>query len=140
MLWLLAGLLVASFALSGCPRTQSPDAGSPTSAGPPPAPAKTAPEAAPAALEAPANIGNAKNADGAYVCPVMGNALTELKKELSVEHEGKVYFFCCAGCPEKFQADPAKYLTPTGTEKAGEEAPEAAHAEAGSGHEGRDPE
>ena len=25
---------------------------------------------------------------------------------------GKTYYFCCAGCKEKFSADPAKYLTP----------------------------
>ena len=29
------------------------------------------------------------------------------------EHAGKKYFFCSAGCVEKFKADPPKYLTPT---------------------------
>src|SRR5690606_32563091 len=29
-----------------------------------------------------------------------------------VEHEGRTYYFCCAGCRSKFAADPAKYLTP----------------------------
>ncbi|HUO97417.1 MAG TPA: heavy metal translocating P-type ATPase [Rhizomicrobium sp.] len=27
-------------------------------------------------------------------------------------HEGTEYFFCCAGCKAKFEADPAKYLAP----------------------------
>src|ERR1700674_4323662 len=27
------------------------------------------------------------------------------------EHAGKMYYFCCQGCQEKFSADPAKYLT-----------------------------
>jgi Cu+-exporting ATPase len=26
------------------------------------------------------------------------------------EHAGKMYYFCCAGCQQKFSADPAKYL------------------------------
>ncbi|MDE2181871.1 MAG: heavy metal translocating P-type ATPase [Alphaproteobacteria bacterium] len=28
-----------------------------------------------------------------------------------LRHEGKDYFFCCAGCKAKFAADPGKYLT-----------------------------
>ena len=28
----------------------------------------------------------------------------------SQEHGGKTYYFCCAGCKEKFKAEPAKYL------------------------------
>jgi Cu+-exporting ATPase len=28
------------------------------------------------------------------------------------QHNGKSYYFCCAGCVEKFKADPAKYLSP----------------------------
>jgi P-type Cu+ transporter len=28
----------------------------------------------------------------------------------SCDHGGKKYYFCCAGCLEKFKADPAKYL------------------------------
>ena len=28
------------------------------------------------------------------------------------EHAGKTYYFCCAGCKEKFSAEPAKYLMP----------------------------
>jgi Cu+-exporting ATPase len=31
----------------------------------------------------------------------------------SAEHAGKIYYFCCAGCREKFVADPAKHLAAT---------------------------
>ena len=28
------------------------------------------------------------------------------------EHEGRMYYFCCAGCKDKFAADPSSYLEP----------------------------
>jgi xanthine dehydrogenase accessory factor len=28
------------------------------------------------------------------------------------EHEGQTYYFCCPACRKKFEAEPAKYLTP----------------------------
>ena len=28
------------------------------------------------------------------------------------EHDGRAYYFCCAGCLTKFVTDPAKYLKP----------------------------
>lgn len=40
-------------------------------------------------------------------CPVMGGAIN---KAIFVEYQGKKVYFCCAGCPEAFQADPQKYL------------------------------
>ena len=40
-------------------------------------------------------------------CPVMGGAIN---KAIFVEYQGKKVYFCCAGCPEQFKADPAKYL------------------------------
>jgi Cu+-exporting ATPase len=44
--------------------------------------------------------------------PVCGMKVdTELAKH-RVEHGGKEYCFCCAGCATKFQADPARYLDP----------------------------
>src|SRR6266545_3362787 len=30
----------------------------------------------------------------------------------TVGHEGRTYYFCSAGCAEKFRADPQKYLEP----------------------------
>jgi len=41
-------------------------------------------------------------------CPVMeGNPID---KAIFVEYKGKKVYFCCQGCPEKFLADPAKYI------------------------------
>ena len=41
-------------------------------------------------------------------CPVMeGNPID---KAIFVEYEGKKVYFCCAGCPEAFLAEPEKYL------------------------------
>lgn len=41
-------------------------------------------------------------------CPVMeGNPIN---KNIFVEYKGKKVYFCCKGCPEKFLADPNKYV------------------------------
>ena len=40
-------------------------------------------------------------------CPVMDGPIN---KELYTEYKGKKVYFCCAGCKEKFEADPEKYL------------------------------
>jgi YHS domain-containing protein len=40
-------------------------------------------------------------------CPVMGGAID---KSIFVEYQGKKVYFCCSMCPEKFQADPEKYV------------------------------
>jgi len=138
VLWLLAGLLVAGIAVGGCPKTQSTDTGPAAATPAPPAVDAAASEtsgAAQPALNAPDNIGNAKNADGAYVCPVMGTVLTELNDELSVEHEGKIYYFCCAGCPEQFRADPQKYISQIETGEAAEETGSTEPVDSHEGHE-----
>jgi YHS domain-containing protein len=46
------------------------------------------------------------------VCPVMGSPVDEKEAEakgLVREYAGKKYYFCCAGCPEKFDKDPKRY-------------------------------
>jgi YHS domain-containing protein len=40
-------------------------------------------------------------------CPVMGG---KINKSLYADYEGKRVYFCCAGCPEQFKKDPAKYV------------------------------
>jgi len=40
-------------------------------------------------------------------CPVMGGAID---KDIFTEYKGKRVYFCCAGCVEKFKANPEKYL------------------------------
>jgi P-type Cu+ transporter len=44
--------------------------------------------------------------------PVCGMTVDPTNAKHRTEHAGQSYFFCCAGCREKFQADPARYLTP----------------------------
>ena len=40
-------------------------------------------------------------------CPVMGNKIDE---KIYVDYKGKRVYFCCAGCPKMFQADPEKHM------------------------------
>ncbi len=42
--------------------------------------------------------------------PVCGMNVNPASAKHVYEHAGKKYFFCCAGCVEKFRADPGKYL------------------------------
>ncbi|MEO5584560.1 MAG: YHS domain-containing protein, partial [Flavobacteriales bacterium] len=48
--------------------------------------------------------------------PVCGMDVDPATTMHSSEHEGKTYYFCSAGCMEKFNADPAKYLATTSHE------------------------
>jgi YHS domain-containing protein len=124
-------------ALAGCPTQQAaaPSAADPTSTEAAPTPAAALVETA--AAQPPDNIGNAKNAEGKYICPVMGEPVTDFSKANSVEHQSKAYFFCCPGCKPKFEKDPEKYVKAATEGKAPEspEPPEAAgeHAEGSGG-------
>jgi len=42
-------------------------------------------------------------------CPVMGTDFTVGADTPAVKYKGKVYYFCCTGCPKKFKATPDKY-------------------------------
>jgi Cu+-exporting ATPase len=42
--------------------------------------------------------------------PVCGMMVNPASAKHTFEHAGKNYYFCCAGCLEKFRADPAKFL------------------------------
>ncbi len=44
--------------------------------------------------------------------PVCGMTVDPSRAKATYEHAGKKYYFCCPGCKEKFNADPAKYLMP----------------------------
>ncbi|MPV36020.1 YHS domain-containing protein [Georgenia subflava] len=50
-------------------------------------------------------------------CPVMpGSSVVKADAEaagLFRDHEGRRYWFCCAGCGPRFDADPAKYAVTT---------------------------
>jgi YHS domain-containing protein len=41
------------------------------------------------------------------MCPIMGMAID---KKVFVEYKGKKVYFCCPGCEDKFEADPAQYI------------------------------
>jgi P-type Cu+ transporter len=44
--------------------------------------------------------------------PVCGMNVNSATAKHVHEQSGKNYYFCCAGCADKFKADPAKYLEP----------------------------
>jgi Cu+-exporting ATPase len=60
-------------------------------------------------------MSGASSANG-HVDPVCGMTVAEDKAAGTVEHDGRMYYFCSKGCTEKFKADPKRYLveqTPT---------------------------
>lgn len=46
-------------------------------------------------------------------CPVMPSHKVKIaqatKDKMFADYKGRRYFFCCAGCPPEFKADPAKF-------------------------------
>lgn len=61
----------------------------------------TQPATQPTTQQAAVDVGNT-------VCPVSGETIDDPK--LTFVHEGKIYHFCCDGCPQKFAKDPDKYI------------------------------
>ncbi len=55
--------------------------------------------------------------------PVCGMTVNPATAKHRAEQGGKTYFFCSAGCREKFEKEPAKYLAPKGEEAPPEPAP-----------------
>jgi YHS domain-containing protein len=54
--------------------------------------------------------GNYIRADEDIVtCPVSGESFNKSEFTESIKYEGKDYYFCCAGCKDKFEKDPEKY-------------------------------
>ncbi|MFC2170204.1 YHS domain-containing protein [Acidobacteriota bacterium] len=51
-----------------------------------------------------------KESEKTVTCPVKGTKITKSNAAGTYEYEGKNYYFCCAGCKEKFVADPEKYI------------------------------
>ena len=49
------------------------------------------------------------NVDLAEVDPVCGMKVQPQETTASVEHAGRTWYFCCAGCRTKFEASPARY-------------------------------
>ena len=44
--------------------------------------------------------------------PVCGMAVDPATSRIASSIDGSTFHFCCAGCREKFAADPGHYLTP----------------------------
>ena len=44
--------------------------------------------------------------------PVCHMKVDPAKARAQAEHHGKIYYFCCPGCAQKFQAEPERYLAP----------------------------
>jgi len=42
------------------------------------------------------------------ICPIMGNPID---KEVFTDHDGKRVYFCCAGCIDTFNEDPATHIS-----------------------------
>src|ERR1700746_3420091 len=42
--------------------------------------------------------------------PVCGMTVNPAKAKASAEYGGATYYFCCAGCAQKFQGAPEQYL------------------------------
>ena len=94
-------ILAAGFALAGCSGTTPAEPETAVTAPAAPAPAAVAPAPATAT---PAAVAAAEQ----KTCPVMqGNPIN---KDIYVDYEGRRIYFCCAGCPDMFRQDPAKYL------------------------------
>ena len=45
--------------------------------------------------------------------PVCGMTVDTTTSQLSLEHDGTVYWFCGKGCLLEFRDDPGKYLDPS---------------------------
>ena len=51
--------------------------------------------------------------------PVCGMSVDPARAEHSHAYGGRTYYFCCAGCRVKFEADPDRYLAPASGREAG---------------------
>ncbi len=65
-------------------------------------------DASPAQLS-PKAPGDARAGEAAR-CPVSGETFVAREDSPKVVYEGKTYYFCCADCAARFQADPRHYL------------------------------
>ncbi len=57
--------------------------------------------------------GPGKGAKTEVKCAVMSahkvNVKDATEKKMFADYKGRRYFFCCAGCPDEFKKDPAKF-------------------------------
>jgi YHS domain-containing protein len=116
--WGVAGavaVLVSAGLFWGC--------GNEEGTGPAATPATPATPAVSASPEAPAT---ATVEIAQKLCPVMGGPISE---DVYVDYQGRRVYFCCPACPEKFKADPAKYLAIVDAQLKGQEPADGQQAE-----------
>ena len=53
------------------------------------------------------NAKDASTTTAKLICPVTGE---DADPEVTYDHEGKTYSFCCEGCVSRFKKDPAKFI------------------------------
>jgi len=87
-------------------------AATPAAAPQPATPASTPSAAGPASPSDVKAPGEAKVGDRTR-CPVSGEEFVVKDDSPHAEYQGKTYYFCCPHCPDKFKADPQKYLGKT---------------------------
>ena len=51
----------------------------------------------------------ANTAEEMVTCPVSGETIKKSEASEKYEYKGKMYYFCCPNCQEKFVKDPEKY-------------------------------
>ena len=72
-----------------------------------------------------------KTGEETLKCPVSGKEFTKSEASPKYEYEGKTYYFCCAGCKDKFEKNPENYIKKdehAGHDHDSEHAHDAAHA------------
>ena len=55
------------------------------------------------------NLIEVATVESAAGCRTAREGLSEAGRN---DHAGRTFYFCCSGCLDKFQADPAKFLNP----------------------------
>ncbi|MCR4274877.1 MAG: YHS domain-containing protein [Candidatus Campbellbacteria bacterium] len=58
------------------------------------------------------NLNKSNSVENQVVCPIMGSPVDKAEAEkrgLVREYKGEKYYFCCNGCPEKFEKNPENY-------------------------------
>lgn len=58
-----------------------------------------------------------KDDKGKVLCPIMVATIDSVEQSVGFQdYKGVRYYFCCDMCPEKFKADPEKYIPKAKTE------------------------
>lgn len=107
----------AALSLAGCTRTAETAVGVAPAA--PAAPRASLPATPAASVESAVTtesghellVGNKKDADGFYLCPVKGIPMKDLSKAQHVIHEGVWFYVDCPGSKAKFEKNADAYLS-----------------------------